>query len=174
MKVKMMLLVCLVGLAAVSAFAQTRTVTNADLEKFRQARLQGEMDYRENYRRMGFPSPRELEEQLENSRIERETLAARLAGERLERERIQADLAAAIITGEQRAAAAVQDNPEPVGPQLYYGYPSTIFRGGYYNRGRYYGNRNRNRFPSFGNGIPMVDFGYGPGGIFSSPRTRRR
>jgi len=171
MKVKMMLLVCLVGLTAVSALAQTRTVTNADLEKFRQARLQGEMDYRENYRRMGFPSPTELAEQLENSRIERETLAARLADERLQRERIQADLAAAIISGEQRAAAAVQANPEPDGPQIYYGYPNTIFRRGY-NRGRYYENRNPGRFPSSGNGIPMTDFGYGAGGIFSIPRNR--
>jgi hypothetical protein len=170
MRVKVMIVVCLVGLAAVSAFAQTRTVTNADLEKFRQARLQGEMDYRENYRRMGFPSPTELEEHLENSKIERETLAARLAGERLQRERIQADLAAAIITSEQRAAAAAQENPEPVGPQLYYGYPS----GGYYNRGYYYRNRNRTRFPSFGNGIPMIDFGYPGGGIFTGPRNRRR
>ena len=44
-----------------SAFAQTKTVTNADLEKFRQKRLQAEREYRENYERLGFPSPEELE-----------------------------------------------------------------------------------------------------------------
>jgi hypothetical protein len=39
----------------------TKTVTNADLEKFRQKRLQAERDYRENYRKRGMPSPEELE-----------------------------------------------------------------------------------------------------------------
>lgn len=41
--------------------ATGRTVTNADLEKFRQKRLQAERDYRENYEKRGMPSPAELE-----------------------------------------------------------------------------------------------------------------
>ncbi|MDQ3801599.1 MAG: hypothetical protein M3384_19425 [Acidobacteriota bacterium] len=40
----------------------TKTVTNADLEKFRQKRLAAEADYRDNYEKRGMPSPEELEE----------------------------------------------------------------------------------------------------------------
>lgn len=40
----------------------TKTVTNADLEKFRQKRLAAEADYRANYEKRGMPSPEELEE----------------------------------------------------------------------------------------------------------------
>ncbi|HMS40609.1 MAG TPA: hypothetical protein PKE69_10305 [Pyrinomonadaceae bacterium] len=35
-----------------SAFAQTKTITNADLEKYRQKRLAAEKDYAENYERL--------------------------------------------------------------------------------------------------------------------------
>ncbi len=41
----------------VVGFAQTRTVTNATLSKFTEKRLAAERDYRDNYQRMGFPSP---------------------------------------------------------------------------------------------------------------------
>ncbi len=41
-------------------FGQTKTVTNADLEKFRVKRVQQEEDYRANYKRLGMPSPEEL------------------------------------------------------------------------------------------------------------------
>ena len=68
------------------ASAQTRTVTNGDLEKYRQKRITAERDLRENYERLGFPSPAELERQFEQSRIERSDLAARLRAENLERE----------------------------------------------------------------------------------------
>ncbi|MBC7798227.1 MAG: hypothetical protein H7Z37_15250, partial [Pyrinomonadaceae bacterium] len=75
-------------IAAASASAQNRTVTNEDLEKFRQKRLSAERDLRENYERLGFPSPEELEKQIEQSRVERTELSARLRAENLERERI--------------------------------------------------------------------------------------
>ena len=57
-------LVFLTGLAA-AGFAQSSTITNVDLEKYRQKRLAAEKDLRENYREMGFPSPEELEKQNE-------------------------------------------------------------------------------------------------------------
>lgn len=43
--------------------AQTakKTVTNEDLEKFKQKRLQAEAEYREKYKELGMPSPEELE-----------------------------------------------------------------------------------------------------------------
>ncbi len=70
-----------------SASAQTRTVTNGDLEKYRQKRITAERDLRENYERLGFPSPAELERQIEQNRVERSELAARLRAENLEREK---------------------------------------------------------------------------------------
>ena len=42
---------------------QVRTVTNSTLQKFQEKRLAAERDYRDNYARMGFPSPEELDRQ---------------------------------------------------------------------------------------------------------------
>ncbi|HEY0658675.1 MAG TPA: hypothetical protein VGD05_09385, partial [Pyrinomonadaceae bacterium] len=71
-----------------SAFPQTKTktVTNADLEKFRQKRLQNEREYRENYEKLNFPSPDELARQREQSRLENEETIIRRKEERLENE----------------------------------------------------------------------------------------
>ena len=143
-------------LAVVPAFSQARSVTNSDLEKYRQKRLQAEKDYNENYAKMGFPSPEELQKQLDKNKSEREALAARLTQERIERERIAAEQEA------QRQATT---------PAV------TIVNGGGYNDwypnyywGRYYYRRNfRGGFGprlyaapiSVGNGIPIIDYHYG-------------
>lgn len=83
MKKRLLFILCLtVGLNALS-FAQTRTVTNADLEKFRQKRLQAEKEYREKYEELGFPSPEELEKRRVQSQIELEELSERLKEQRL-------------------------------------------------------------------------------------------
>lgn len=66
---------------AANGFAQTRTVTNADLEKFREKRLRAEQDLRENYEALGFPSPEELERREAESRRERAALDRRLREE---------------------------------------------------------------------------------------------
>jgi len=67
---------------AAAAFAQaepkTKTVTNADLEKYRQARLAAEKDLRENYEALGFPSPEELDRRNVESNRELADLAQRL------------------------------------------------------------------------------------------------
>ncbi len=68
------------------AFAQIKSITNADLEKFRQKRLKAEKELRENYREMGFPSPEELARRNEQSRRELSELSQRFREERLERE----------------------------------------------------------------------------------------
>lgn len=75
--------------AAAAAGAQTRTVTNADLEKFRQERLRAEDDYRRNYARRGMPSPEEAERINAEKRRELEELSARL---RSQREASESDL----------------------------------------------------------------------------------
>ncbi len=70
-------------------FAQTKTITNADLEKYRQKRLAAERELRENYREMGFPSPEEMERQNEKDRKETAELSQRLRQQRIEREALK-------------------------------------------------------------------------------------
>jgi hypothetical protein len=65
MKERILLILSLILALTSLVFAQTnarKTVTNADLEKFRQKRLQAEADYRANYKRLGMPSPEELDQ----------------------------------------------------------------------------------------------------------------
>ena len=92
MKKKLLFLVCLSFLTALSMSAQTKAVTNADLTKFRSQRLTAEKDLRENYERLGFPSPEELRERQEKNRIETEQLSAKLRTERFEREKLAAEI----------------------------------------------------------------------------------
>lgn len=68
----------LLSVAAVSAFGQTPTVTNADLEKYRQERLKAERELRENYEELGFPSPEELLKAEAKSRRERAAIVGEL------------------------------------------------------------------------------------------------
>lgn len=151
----------------VSASAQTRTVTNEDLEKFRQKRLAAERDLRENYERLGFPSPEELDRQIEQSRIERSELAARLRAENLEREQLDLE--------RQRTEAEIRNRNYQIQNQNYqprydddyfYNYP--WYNGGFfsfpnfgypnnrYNRGNF-----RNRFRNqtrveYRNNLPVI------------------
>ena len=66
---KFLTAICL-SVLSIAISAQTKTVTNADLEKYRQERLKAEEDYRKNYAQMGFPSPEELERINERNRRE--------------------------------------------------------------------------------------------------------
>lgn len=96
---------------------QTRTVTNSSLQKFQEKRLAAERNYRENYARLGLPSPEELDRQRDLDMAARIELAeqlrrARLEKERLELERRSLDLEAAALTNE---AEDVDD------PGIYYG-----------------------------------------------------
>ena len=65
MKRKVLFILCSIFITVSFASAQSakRTVTNTDLEKFKQKRLNAERDLRENYEKLGFPSPEELEKQ---------------------------------------------------------------------------------------------------------------
>ena len=109
----------------------SRTVTNTDLDKFKQQRLAGEREYRENYAELGFPSPEELDRQFEESRVEREELSAKLREERIERERIAVDRVRA--EAELAAAYSADEPPADDSYQSFYGVPSY---GGY---GPYFG-----------------------------------
>lgn len=152
MKFRAVLWASAVLLAVVPAFSQraARTITNLDLEKYRQQRLKAERDYADNYQRLGFPSPEELQKQIEKSRVEREALAARLSAERLQREEFEAEMA--------EAARYYQQDNVYVVPRSgggYFAWPSGFFPGSF-RRGRQFVWPNR-----IGNGQPIVDY-FGP------------
>ncbi|MEO6049960.1 MAG: hypothetical protein ABIP78_01330 [Pyrinomonadaceae bacterium] len=90
MKIRFLFLVFMIFGSGMSAAAQAKTVTNSDLAKYKQECLKGETGLRENYAKLGFASPEELERRREQSRIETPQLSAKLRAERLEHERIEA------------------------------------------------------------------------------------
>jgi len=122
MKEKILLLMCLVLFTGSSVFAQKKTVTNSDLEKFRSKRLSAEKDLRENYAKLGFPSPEELQKQIEKDGAEIEELAAKLRAERLEREKTEAE--------NKRREVAVMYVPLSVGFDNYLPRPAGFYGGG--------------------------------------------
>lgn len=143
---------------ALVGFGQ-RTVTNSTLEKFQQKRLAAERDYRENYLRMGFPSPEELDRQRDADMAARIQIAdqlrqARLEKERVELERHNLDLEAAAFEDSR----AIVEN----GNGIYGGF-SGGYSGGFYNDGRRH-RRFRGRYPISG--------GYRatPVGVYPNPR----
>lgn len=139
MKEKILLFLCLSLLTALSAVAQTRTVTNSNLEKYRNQRMQAERDLRENYERLGFPSPEELARRQEKARMETVELADKLRAERLEREKLAAEIRKA-----EAAARAIQVT------SAFGGYPvaSGYYGGGFLSYG-FAGGRHRNRGPFY-------------------------
>lgn len=134
--------------------AQTRTVTNADLEKFRAERLEAARQYRQNYERLGLPSPEELERRRVESAREREELSARLRAERLQREQLAA-MASQAAYDEDGPVVFVENGGERAvlyGGYGVYGYPNY--------RGRRYWAR------------PGVVWRATPGGVIYEPGGR--
>lgn len=76
-------------IAGVAGHAQAPTITNGDLEKYRSQRIKAEIDLRENYERLGFPSPEERARRDAESAKASVELSAKLRAERLERERLE-------------------------------------------------------------------------------------
>ncbi|QYO61947.1 hypothetical protein [Leptolyngbya sp. 7M] len=109
--------------------AQSKTVTNADLERFRERRLQAEREYRENHVRLGMPSPEELEQ-----RRQADIARAIEIGERLRRERVEREMREAEIA----AMANMRTEQGPV--------QSLILRDGGYSVSYMYGNGYRGRY----------------------------
>lgn len=75
---------------SLSISAQTKTVTNASLEKYKQARVKADKEYRESYQRLGRPSPEEIDRLEEERKRETAELSARLRAERLQQEQFDA------------------------------------------------------------------------------------
>lgn len=163
MKRSMLFFVVFLSVASGLVIGQTRTVTNADLEKFRQERLKNEKDYRENYARLGFPSPEELQRRSEQSSKETSELAAKFRAEERERQRLERSRQAGsntllLNTGRQYASP-------------YYSYP--IYGNFYPGRSR----RNFNSIPYNGNRpvvLSVPRFDWLPGSILPSRSRGRR
>lgn len=148
---------------AVVSSGQVRTITNSTLAQIQQKRLAAERNYRENYERLGFPSPEELDRQREVDMTARIELAeqlrkARLEKERLELERRSLDLAALrleILRLESEVESIDSRGYYPRGREYYGGgyviglgaYDSGLYRGRYPGRyrGYYRGNRPYNQ-----------------------------
>lgn len=160
MRLRIVALMCLILATVISLAAQNRVITNADLEKYRQAHLTAEREYRESYERLGMPSPAELDRRREQSLAETEKLSSKLRTEQLERERLDA----------QREQSS----------RSYHAYPQVVVQPRYYDPGYFgsYGTRYRNSVR------PRVyqQSGYFAGGQFwptgnrtpSKPAWRRR
>jgi len=147
--------------AAGTIFPQ-RTVTNADLDKYRKQREAAERDYRENYSRMGFPSPEELKKEAEQSQLQYERMLERWSRERIELEKVNAmrDQANALqVLADQ---AEINNNNRNNEQQVYnpgiYGYPNYGYP--YYGRPYIYGSPYW--IPRFG----QSPSGYVSGGVF--------
>ncbi|MBK9164107.1 MAG: hypothetical protein IPM21_09355 [Acidobacteria bacterium] len=138
-------------LAPLAVDAQTRTVTNADLEKFRSERLEAERQYRQNYERLGLPSPEELERRRVESAREREELSARLRAERIQREQFAA-MAARAAAEREGSVVIIENGRQQVVGYGVYGYPNY--------RGRRYWAR------------PGVVWRATPGGVIYEPGGR--
>jgi hypothetical protein len=76
----------LILVLSATALAQTKTVTNADIEKFKQKRLQNEAEYRAKHKELGMPSPEELERRNDVDKKRSLELADRLRYERQQKE----------------------------------------------------------------------------------------
>lgn len=136
MRNKTVLLLSLILSVSAVAFAQTKTVTNSDLEKFKQKRLQNEREYRENYARLGFPSP----EELERKRVEDEKnlveYSRQLEANRLRREALQAEAAnQALFLRNQYQQSQGYSNYNS-GGYFYDGYSPYYYDNGYYRSNR--------------------------------------
>lgn len=109
MKTRCLFLLFIIFAVVGAASAQTKSLTNADLESYRQNRLKAQQDYLENYERLGLPSPAELERRSEQSAKEIAELSNRLRAEELERDRIAAQRVT-VFRYQQPVVVGVSDN----------------------------------------------------------------
>ena len=122
-----------VFISAICASAQNnsaRTITNSDLEKYRQERVKADEDYRQTYAEKGLPSPEELEKREDERQKRLSELSDQLASERRIREYVE-QMSAAAANNDQQVIYVAQDG-----------------NGGYYpiiGGGGFFGNRTRFR-----------------------------
>ena len=153
MKASVLFLVFMVFAFTANAFAQTRTVTNRELTTYRTAREAAERELREDYARLGLPSPEERAKLNAREAKEMSELAARLRASRVASENARRVTRETTPNSPIQAIVGVES-----GVPVYY-YP---WQGGWYRYARPFGPRQRE--------------GYYAGGQFwpTGPRTRER
>ena len=141
--------------------AAQRQVTNADLETYRDQRIRAQAELRQDYARLGFPSPAELERREKERNRHIDQLANTLRQQSLDENKSYREYEAAFASRPQQVivqqpeedpyhAGDITDPAYPV-----YGYPSYGYPG--------YG------YPGYG--YPNNNNGYD---IFGLPRLNRR
>lgn len=143
-------LCAVLSLTFVSAGQTTvKSVTNADLEKYRQIRVNADREYRETYASKGLPSPEEIARRNDVKQKEMQELADKLRQEALERQRLAAEIEARRATAARNVTVVVTGS----------GYDGTVYSGGYLTGGRF-GRRSVSRIFA-----PQVLLGYAAGGV---------
>lgn len=140
----------LLSLLTTAAYSQTPTVTNNDLSSYREKRLAAEKELREDYARLGFPSPEVRAARDAQSAKELTELSTRLRNDRLMRERREAEINLAIQAQQPTETQIVWVRGMP---NYYYYYPNYGWR--YTTRSREY-----------------VQPGYFAGGMFIATGSR--
>ena len=148
MRYRIAFLTCFILTAASLLSAQSKPITNADLETYKQDRLKAEREYRENYAKWGFASPEELDRRREESGVATEQLSAKLRAERLERERLAQQEIANVQYAVALARAAQARELQYTEPSYFWSY--------------YYGRRHRYPIVHW----PVQQPGYVAGGQF--------
>lgn len=128
MRKKLLFCFCVSLLTTTGVLAQGRTITNFDLEKYRTERVKAEADLRENYARLGFPSPEERARRDAEAARQAGELALKLRAQRIEQERIDAERE----NTERLAAAYARSN------QVQQVYQEPYYWGGYWYSGGWY------------------------------------
>ncbi|MEQ1764486.1 MAG: hypothetical protein ABL984_15255 [Pyrinomonadaceae bacterium] len=130
MKQRALFFLCVVFGCAGFAVAQGKTVTNADLEKFKHKRVQAEQGLKDYYAKLGLSQEDVAKQEAADAKA-REELSARLRASRLEQERID-------VETRQREIEGAGTTFNVVVPNDNYGYP------GYFtNTNPYFGRRGR-------------------------------
>lgn len=155
MKTAIVVFGLVISFAGVSS-GQVRTITNSSLAQIQQKRLAAERNYRENYARLGFPSPEELDRQREVDLKARIELSEQLRRARLERERLELERRGQDLETLRLEILRLESEVESIDSREYGGgyvigsgvYDSGLSWGRYpgrYRRGYYRGNRPYNR-----------------------------
>lgn len=88
MRQRVLFVLCVMTALAGAAIAQGKVVTNADLEKYKEKRVEAEKDLKAYYAKIGLSEEDLAKREAAEARA-REELSARLRANRLERERLE-------------------------------------------------------------------------------------
>lgn len=167
MKQRALFFLCVMFAFAGLASAQGKSVTNADLEKFKEKRLQAEQGLKEYYAKLGMTEEDVAKKQAEETKA-REELSARLRASRIEQERLDADARQREIEAAGSTVNVVVQSGGTSYPGIY-----TYSAPYYWHRGRWY---RPSRYPVTWRATPMgiiYEPGSRPASIWT-PRIEQR